>query len=373
MASLRAVYVLSNGPGELLTWVKPILPALSKWFDVYLFILPCQFASGREYEVALSWKELRGVYSPSETWKYLLFGGKRDVAAVLQFGGDTFYGRWFKKKLKTVYILYTMATKVFRGVDYILTPYEVLRKRFVSVGVGEDRVFALGNPALLNLNRVDNRQAREVLGLGGGVVVGFLPGSRVKMFPESFDAMLEYATFLREKLHIEALFLISQFIREREISSWYEKHECGWLHLVKEEKKEFFFGASDVVVVPPGSNNIEAAYLNGRGIVVLPLEFLRYLSVGGVLHLFLKLPFVGDALRKMAFERYMKENRYLSWLNRINNGCVFKEVVGYNIKGKIVDEVRRLLSSDGELQVKTDLFRVFDLDAFRDFLERVLV
>lgn len=372
MAPLKSLYLLSNGPGELLTWVKPLIPVLCKWFDVYLFLLPCQFASGREYEVASSWAGLKGVYSPLETWKFLLFGKSEGVAGVLQFGGDTFYGRWFKRKLGAVYIVYTMSVKVQEGVDYLITPYEVLKDALVSNGVSEDRVVVLGNPALLGLNRIDKVRARNRVGVKGDTVVGFLPGSRVEMFPESFDFMLEVAVALRKELPVDVLFLASRFIRDGEIEAWLRDHSYEWIHLVREEEKEVFFGACDVVVAPPGSNNLEAAYLTGRGIVVLPFEFLKYLPAPGIMHLFLKLPFVGERVKRKAVERYIERNRYLSWVNRLNNDCVFEEIVGYNIKGRVKESLKGLLSDGRNRQVRGELFSPFKVELFKEFLERVL-
>ena len=64
-----AVVIVSNGPGELSTWVKPVIDNLIKInnslkkndafeFSLRLVLVPCPNATGKEYAVAKSWNKL---------------------------------------------------------------------------------------------------------------------------------------------------------------------------------------------------------------------------------------------------------------------------------------------------------------------------
>ena len=63
-----AVVIISNGPGELSTWVRPVVDYLNKInntsknidklnFSIRLVLVPCPNATGKEYEVAKSWRK----------------------------------------------------------------------------------------------------------------------------------------------------------------------------------------------------------------------------------------------------------------------------------------------------------------------------
>ena len=61
-----AVVIVSNGPGELTTWVNPVVDELNKInkslcdndkhdFTLRLVLVPCPNATGKEFVVANSW------------------------------------------------------------------------------------------------------------------------------------------------------------------------------------------------------------------------------------------------------------------------------------------------------------------------------
>ena len=63
-----AVVIITNGPGELSTWVRPVVDYLNKIndtsknndklnFSIRLVLVPCPNATGKEYEVAKSWRK----------------------------------------------------------------------------------------------------------------------------------------------------------------------------------------------------------------------------------------------------------------------------------------------------------------------------
>ena len=63
-----AVVIISNGPGELATWVNPVVNELNKInkslfdedkldFTLRLVLVPCPNATGKEFLVANSWNK----------------------------------------------------------------------------------------------------------------------------------------------------------------------------------------------------------------------------------------------------------------------------------------------------------------------------
>ena len=70
-----AVVIISNGPGELTTWVNPVVNELNKIkkslchddkldFTLRLVLVPCPNATGKEFLVANSWNKFELITNP---------------------------------------------------------------------------------------------------------------------------------------------------------------------------------------------------------------------------------------------------------------------------------------------------------------------
>jgi len=73
------VFIVTNSPGELVGWVRPVVRSLKKKasrIKIVVVIIPCQYASGMEKEIAESFPEVDYVMSKGEYFKYLFFGLK---------------------------------------------------------------------------------------------------------------------------------------------------------------------------------------------------------------------------------------------------------------------------------------------------------
>src|SRR5512146_1109205 len=75
------ILILSNGPGELTTWVRPVVKALRQQMGndrhqvrISLVLSPCPNASGREVEIAQSYPEIDRVQAAQHFFPFLLFG-----------------------------------------------------------------------------------------------------------------------------------------------------------------------------------------------------------------------------------------------------------------------------------------------------------
>ena len=56
------ILILSNGPGEIMTWVLPVVKALRQKLNhdlrISLVLSPCPHATGKEAEIAASFPEI---------------------------------------------------------------------------------------------------------------------------------------------------------------------------------------------------------------------------------------------------------------------------------------------------------------------------
>jgi hypothetical protein len=97
------ILILSNGPGEVMTWVRPVVEALRSPAFAHLaqarisvILAPCPHASGQEAEVVKGFPEVDRVQGVDGFWPFLL-GGKTEQnwdwhpqGVVLFLGGDQF-------------------------------------------------------------------------------------------------------------------------------------------------------------------------------------------------------------------------------------------------------------------------------------------
>jgi lipid-A-disaccharide synthase len=106
------IVILSNGPGELTTWVRPVVRALrqrlsGQWPQVRISLVlsPCPNASGREVAIARQFPEIHRIQAAKHFFPFLLWGKTaanwdwRDRGVVLFLGGDQFYTVVIGKRL----------------------------------------------------------------------------------------------------------------------------------------------------------------------------------------------------------------------------------------------------------------------------------
>jgi lipid-A-disaccharide synthase len=113
------ILILSNGPGELTTWVRPVVEALRKQLGdqtqkvrISLILSPCPHATGKEVAIAHSYPEIDRVQSSDYFWNFL-FSGKTaenwdwsSQGVVVFLGGDQFFTVIAAKRLGYRSVIY---------------------------------------------------------------------------------------------------------------------------------------------------------------------------------------------------------------------------------------------------------------------------
>ncbi|MEH2080042.1 MAG: lipid-A-disaccharide synthase [Nostoc sp.] len=106
------ILILSNGPGEVTTWVRPVVKALRQELGddhslvrISVVLSPCSNASGKEAAIALSYAEVDRVQGAEHFWQFLLSGKTfenwdwRSRGVVVFLGGDQIFPVIIGKKL----------------------------------------------------------------------------------------------------------------------------------------------------------------------------------------------------------------------------------------------------------------------------------
>lgn len=109
--ALIDVVILSNGPGEVATWVKPVVRSLRKsasnhkTLRISVLLSPCPNASGQEHIILARYPEVDRVQSAEHFFRFLLTGKTldrwdwHDKGVVVFLGGDQLYTLLVAKRL----------------------------------------------------------------------------------------------------------------------------------------------------------------------------------------------------------------------------------------------------------------------------------
>ncbi|MFN6484640.1 MULTISPECIES: lipid-A-disaccharide synthase [unclassified Nostoc] len=113
------ILILSNGPGEVTTWVRPVVKALRQELGddrsvvrISVVLSPCSNASGKEAAIALSYPEVDRVQEAEHFWQFLLWGKTfenwdwRSRGVVVFLGGDQIFPVIIGKKLGYRTVIY---------------------------------------------------------------------------------------------------------------------------------------------------------------------------------------------------------------------------------------------------------------------------
>lgn len=119
MSAPLDILILSNGPGELATWVYPVVQALRQKLGtnpenlrISLVLSPCPHASGQEEIAATKIPGLDRVQGAKSFWNFLIWGKTeqnwewRSRGLVLFLGGDQFFALWLAKRLGYKSLIY---------------------------------------------------------------------------------------------------------------------------------------------------------------------------------------------------------------------------------------------------------------------------
>ena len=105
------VYIFSNSPGEVFSWVKPITESLAEAIDdvsITIFLTPCQYATGEEQRVCESFPNVDVVYSPKQTLSTTYLKSKEfSPGFVFYLGGNPAYPLRFAKKTQSKLLAYS--------------------------------------------------------------------------------------------------------------------------------------------------------------------------------------------------------------------------------------------------------------------------
>jgi len=365
------ILILSNGPGEVTTWVRPVVKALRQELGddrsvvrISVVLSPCSNASGKEAAIAASLPEVDRVQKAEHFWQFLLSGKTfenwdwRSCGVVVFLGGDQIFPVVIGKKLGYRTVVYAeWSARWHNWIDRfgVMKPAVAARvsQKYAHkfTVVGDLMVEASSHSSLAK----DKGEMTELIGL--------LPGSKAAKLAQGVPLCLAIAEYIHAKkpqtkfvipvaptldLQTLASFADPQKNSIAEIFSFGSaslivpedakskallKTTTGLtVELWQENPAYHLLSQCCICLTTVGANTAELGALGVPMIVLLPTQQLDAMrSWDGLPGLLANLPGVGTPFAKVInwlFLRFVRRKSLLAWPNIWAQEEIVPELMG---------------------------------------------
>jgi lipid-A-disaccharide synthase len=355
------ILILSNGPGEITTWVRPVVKSLRQLLGdnsaevrISVMLSPCPHATGKEAAIAASYGEVDRVQSSEHFMNFLIWGKMaeswdwREKGVVLFLGGDQIFPLIIGKRLRYRTVIYAeWEARWYGQIDAFAVMNESVREK-VPVSYREKMI--VSGDLMADVQQV-NSSIHQTESL-----IGILPGSKAGKLAQGVPLCLAIAEKIHQKrpqtrfilpvaptLDLETLASFA----DPAVNSLVKKmggvsgqlipgkepmiQTSGDLRIkivTKFPAKEIMSQFS-VALTTVGANTAELGALAVPMIVLLPTQQLDAMrSWDGLPGVLARLPFVGTVFAKIINGWMIKQKRLYAWPNIWAKSEIVPELVG---------------------------------------------
>ncbi len=377
--------LVSNGPGELYTWVRPVIEEARRALpnaSVAICLVPCQFAGGNEASIAATFAP-DALTTPAQYLRSAARGGvpdelrPRDPAvpgAVVGLGGGAAYAAGLGKRLGYPAFRYSFEPNWHPGLEALLVPDDAVRQRAVRHGAPAERVRVVGNlvadavgdsvpepapgrPHVLLFAGSRDAFAVHVIPLLIATVdrlAAALPGAR---FVWPVSRLLQASTLADGVAgrHAATLGGVAGTRQRGERGDVIATPGGALLELVPEEDRYRHMRAADLAVTIPGTNTLELGIAGTPALVLLPLNRPELIPLEGAGHWLGLVPLVGKYLKRHAVRLFVTRLKVpVSLPNRVSGEDLMVELSGHVDPERVADAALTLLRDEADLARRRD-------------------
>ncbi len=385
-----AVVIITNGPGELSTWVKPVINKLIQINNsnkvikkinlrYRLVLVPCPNSTGKESDVAESWNIFELITKSSCFWKLLIhpsrFAKWPKKGIVIFLGGDQFWSVLLAKRLGYINITYAeWVARWPRWTHKIAAMNEAVKQKlpkkykYKCETIG-DLMADINNKKDMTLNNPEKNW------------LALLPGSKKSKLSVGIPYFLEMADHIAEKnkninliIPIAPTTNTSDYLffqsNKNPIAKYYsskikkikkindsvfdyfiETTKDTKIYLVKRHPCHEILKSCSLAITTVGANTAELAALNLPMIVVLPTQHLNVMnSWDGILGIIGKISFINKLFTFIITNWYLKNKKFFAWPNIKAKRFIVPERIGKIPPKKIAKEALFLLKNNKYLK-----------------------
>ncbi len=385
-----AVVIVSNGPGELSTWVKPVINELNKInetlpeknilnFSLRLVLVPCPNATGKEFAVANSWNQFELITNSKSFWKLLIkpcsFAQWPKKGIVIFLGGDQFWSILLAKRLGYINITYAeWISRWPQWTDEIVAMNEKVKEEIPKRYKNKCQIIGdlMADIKLNNEISLKDPKKQHIV---------FLPGSKKSKLAIGIPFFLEIADYIAEKnQNINFIIPIAPTTNKSEylffqsernpIAKYYsskiktiknindpnfdyviETSKNTKIYLVNKHPCYEILKECDLAITTVGANTAELAAIALPMLVVLPTQHLNMMNAwDGIFGVIGKISFINKFLTLTLKYLYFKKKQFFAWPNIKAKKMIVPERIGNISPRKIAEEVLLLVKNGDQLK-----------------------
>ena len=363
MTSSVDILILSNGPGEVTTWVRPVVKALREQLGhdisqvrISVILSPCPHASGKEAAIALGYPEVDRVQAAADFWQFLLWGKTaenwdwRNQGAVVFLGGDQLFPVIIGKKLGYKTVVYAEWSARWHN---FIDKFAIMKAQ-VAKNVSPkyiDKFTVVGD---LMLEAAENEITSKIENPKSQInIIGILPGSKAAKLTQGVPLTLAIAEYIHSKLPQTKFFIPVAPTLDLSTLADFAKPENNPLAkafnfqgadligdnlvtstdlivaLKSENPAYHLLSQCSICLTTVGANTAELGALAVPMIVLLPTQQLDAMrSWDGLPGILANLPGVGSSFAKLINWWMIKNKGLLAWPNIWAQAEIVPELVG---------------------------------------------
>lgn len=362
------IVLVSNGPGELLTWVRPVLAELKRQApatETVISMIPCQFASGAETRIAQEFGADH-VTAPAEAVRALagspggvLSGSAR---AVIGLGGNTRLAIGLARRLDAPVYRYSFVPYWHPRLAKLYVHDDAARRKARLLGAPPSRLANIGN---LVADAVDATEPAQPPGRPHLLMMG---GSRERYVKAVVPLMLASLDLVaHEHPDLSVSWPVSRLVSEEaleiaisasgpEVIGGYGGRREGnevvtreglRIRLVSEQDRYAWMKAADAALTIPGTNTLELGIAGTPAVVILPLNRPEIIALEGPGHWLSLLPVIGTPLKRRAVKLFVERFNYpVSLPNQFSGEQLMTELRGLLTPEDVAEKLLQLLADD---------------------------
>lgn len=399
MTQASDILILTNGPGELTTWVKPVLQALRTQLGddrdrvrISIVLSPCPNASGNEVAIALSYPEVDRVQAAADFFPFLLWGKTaenwdwRDRGVVLFLGGDQFFPVLIGKRLGYRTVVYAeWEARWHRWIDR----FGVMKPDLTAnVAATEAHKFTVVGDLMAEAASTATNSSIDAATNSDEELIGLLPGSKAAKLAQGVPLTLAIAEQIHQaRPQTRFVIPVAPTLDLKTLAKFADPEQNPVLPIVE--------GKAATLITPPdgqpaylktesglrvdlwtrspaydllsqcrlclttiGANTAELGSLAVPMIVLLPTQQLDAMRAwDGLPGILVNLPGVGSSLATLINWWFLRKPRLLAWPNIWAGEQIVPELVGILRPQSVAELALDLLSQPEKLEQVRDRLR----------------
>ncbi|HLO84256.1 MAG TPA: lipid-A-disaccharide synthase [Nostocaceae cyanobacterium] len=375
------ILILSNGPGEVTTWVRPVVKALRQQLGndreqlrISVILSPCPNATGKEVDIVKSYPEVDRVQAAENFWNFLLWGKTaenwdwRSQGVVIFLGGDQIFPVIIGKKLGYRTVVYAeWDARWYQWIDRfgIMQPKiaETVSPQYVH------KFTVVGDLMLEAAKKAHTSASNELIGL--------LPGSKAAKLTQGVPLMLAIAEHIHAHKPQTKFFIpvaptldlqnLASFASP-ETNPFIKTFGCSGanlittpptlktntgltVELIQQNPAYDILAQSGLCLTTVGANTAELGALGVPMIILLPTQQLDAMrSWDGLPGILANLPGVGSTFAKLINWWFLRRKGLLAWPNIWAQEEIVPELVGKLEAAKVAEMVLDWLAHPEKLE-----------------------